>query len=84
VAAFRDEITSLDESFRNSVGYFDVSDLGRALDNLQQLKDILLNLLGLLRTEKHDVFFQRTLLSEKSDREERWFLFVEPVKELTC
>jgi hypothetical protein len=50
LAAFREEITTLDESFRNSVGYFDISDLRRALENLQQLKDIL-NTLGLLRVE---------------------------------
>ena len=50
LAAFREEITNLDESFRNSVGYFDISDLRRALENLQQLKDIL-NTLGLLRVE---------------------------------
>jgi len=50
LAAFRNEIASLDESFRNSVGYFDVADLRHALENLQQLKDTL-NTLGLLRVE---------------------------------
>lgn len=50
LAAFREEMATLDESFRNSVGYFDVADLRRALENLQQLKDIL-NTLGLLRVE---------------------------------
>lgn len=50
LASFRDEIETLDESFRISVGYFDIRDLRRALDNLQQLKDIL-NTLGLLRVD---------------------------------
>lgn len=50
LAAFREEIATLDESFRNSVGYFDISDLRHALENLQQLKDVL-NTLGLLRVE---------------------------------
>ncbi len=44
---FKREITSLDESFRNSIGYFEVRDLQRALDHLQGLKDIL-KTLGLL------------------------------------
>ena len=48
--AFKDEIATLDQRFANSVGYFDVSDLQRALAHLQQLKDIL-NSLGLLRKE---------------------------------
>jgi hypothetical protein len=47
---FKNEIASLDESFRNSVGYFEVQDLQRALEHLQSLKDILNNL-GLLSTE---------------------------------
>jgi len=47
---FKNEITSLDESFRNSVGYFEVKDLQRALNHLQSLKDIL-KTLGLLNTE---------------------------------
>jgi len=47
---FRGEIASLDESFRTSVGYFEVQDLQRALDHLQGLKDIL-RTLGLLSTE---------------------------------
>jgi hypothetical protein len=45
--AFRREIASLDEAFRNSVSYFEVGDLQRALDHLQELKDIL-RTLGLL------------------------------------
>jgi hypothetical protein len=44
---FRGEIESLDESFRNAVGYFEVQDLQRSLNHLQGLKDIL-NTLGLL------------------------------------
>jgi hypothetical protein len=47
---FKDEITSLPESFRTSVGYFEVQDLQRALDHLQGLKDIL-KTLGLLNVE---------------------------------
>ncbi len=47
---FKEEIASLDESFRTSVGYFEVQDLQRALDHLQGLKDIL-KTLGLLSTE---------------------------------
>jgi hypothetical protein len=50
LTAFQKEIASLDESFRNAVGYFDITDLCGALENLQQLKDIL-NTLGLLRVE---------------------------------
>lgn len=46
---FREEIASLDEGFRNSVGYFEVQDLQRALNHLQSLKDIL-KTLGLLNT----------------------------------
>lgn len=38
---FKEEITSLDESFRNSVGYFHVADLQTALDHLEALKGIL-------------------------------------------
>ncbi len=48
LATFRREIATLDESFRNSVGYLDIIDLQRALENLEQLKDIL-NSLGLMR-----------------------------------
>jgi hypothetical protein len=44
---FKREITSLDEIFRNAIGYFEVQDLQRALDHLQSLKDIL-KILGLL------------------------------------
>lgn len=47
---FKNEIASLDEGFRTSVGYFEVQDLQRALDHLQSLKDIL-NTLGLLSAE---------------------------------
>jgi hypothetical protein len=46
---FKGEIESLDESFRNSVGYFEVRALQHALNNLQNLKDILSGL-GLLST----------------------------------
>jgi hypothetical protein len=47
---FQGEIASLQESFRTSVGYFEVQDLQRALDHLQSLKDIL-KTLGLLSAE---------------------------------
>jgi hypothetical protein len=47
---FKGEIASLDEGFRNSVGYFEVEDLQLALDHLQSLKDIL-KTLGLLSAE---------------------------------
>jgi len=47
---FKGEIASLDESFRNSVGYFEVQDLQRALNQIQGLKDIL-KTLGLLSAE---------------------------------
>lgn len=47
---FKLEIASLDEGFRTAVGYFEVSDLQRALDHLQSLKDIL-KTLGLLTSE---------------------------------
>lgn len=47
---FKDEIVSLDEGFRTSVGYFEVQNLQRALDHLQGLKDIL-KTLGLLSAE---------------------------------
>ena len=50
---FKKEIAHLDESFRNSVGYFEVQDLQRALDYLQSLKDILKSL-GLLSAEGFD------------------------------
>ncbi len=50
--AFREEISSLDESFRKSVGYFNVDDLRRSLESLEQLKDIL-HTLGLLRVDMH-------------------------------
>jgi len=46
---FKREIASLDEGFRNAVGYFEVRDLQRALSQVQGLKDIL-NTLGLLIT----------------------------------
>jgi hypothetical protein len=48
---FRGEIESLDESFRNSVGYFEVQELQHALNHLEGLKDIL-NGLGLLNKVK--------------------------------
>lgn len=44
---FKREIASLDEGFRNSVGYFEVRDLQHALSHVQGLKDIL-KTLGLL------------------------------------
>lgn len=47
---FRGEIASLSESFRESVGYFEVEDLERALSHLQSLKDIM-KTLGLLDKE---------------------------------
>lgn len=47
---FRGEISSLEESFRNSVGYFKVDDLQEALDHLGAMKDILKSL-GLLSIE---------------------------------
>jgi hypothetical protein len=47
LAIFKREIASLDEDFRNSVGYLRIDDLQRALDHLQSMKD-LLNSLGLL------------------------------------
>jgi hypothetical protein len=46
---FKREIPSLDEGFRNAVGYFEVRDLQRALCHVQGLKEIL-NALGLLLT----------------------------------
>lgn len=46
---FKREIASLDENFRNAVGYFEVRDLQRALGQVQGLKEIL-NTLGLLIT----------------------------------
>ena len=48
--AFRGEIESLDESFRHAVGYFEVEDLQRAVDDLGSLKDTL-SALGLLGGE---------------------------------
>ena len=50
---FGNEIAHLDESFRNSVGYFEVQDLQHALDYLQSLKDILTSL-ELLSAEGFD------------------------------
>jgi hypothetical protein len=47
---FKGEIASLDEAFRNSVGYFEVKDLQQSLIHLQELKDIL-KTLGLLSIE---------------------------------
>jgi len=47
---FKEEIKSLDENFRNSVGYFNVDDLQTALEHLESMKDIL-KTLGLLNTE---------------------------------
>jgi hypothetical protein len=47
---FKEEIVSLDEGFRTSVGYFEVQDLQHALDHLQSLKEIL-KTLGLLSTD---------------------------------
>lgn len=46
---FRREIMSLDEGFRNSIGYFEVQNLQRALEHLRGLKDIL-KTSGLLST----------------------------------
>ena len=51
---FREEISSLDEDFRNSVVYFRVGDLQIALDNVESLKNIL-NKLGLLAVESFTV-----------------------------
>ena len=48
--AFRGEIASLDESFRDAVGFFPVGDLQRAVDDLGSLKDTL-STLGLLGGE---------------------------------
>jgi len=50
IETFQREISSLDEDFRNSVGYFKVSDLETALSNLEALKDILEGL-GLMAIE---------------------------------
>lgn len=47
---FKQEIATLDEHFRESVGYFEVQNLQRALDHLEGLKDIL-KTLGLLNME---------------------------------
>lgn len=47
---FKEEIKTLDESFRNAVGYFNVDDLQTALEHLELMKDIL-KTLGLLNTE---------------------------------
>lgn len=47
---FREEISSLDENFRNSIAYFKVDDLQAALDYLKSLKGIL-KTLGLLSVE---------------------------------
>ncbi|MBN2379740.1 hypothetical protein JXM67_08070 [candidate division WOR-3 bacterium] len=46
---FAEEISSLDENFKRSVGYLKVEDLYLALDRLKALKEIL-NSLGLLAT----------------------------------
>lgn len=48
--SFKGEIASLSESFRTSVGYFEVEDLQRALTHLQSLKEIM-KTLGLLSAE---------------------------------
>ncbi len=47
IEIFKGEILSLDESFRHSVGYFDVRDVLKALSYIQELKTILKDL-GLL------------------------------------
>ncbi|MEW6061510.1 MAG: hypothetical protein AB1600_06155 [Bacteroidota bacterium] len=47
---FKEEITTLDEGFRNSVGYFEVQSLQTALDHLQSLKAIMKSI-GLLNVE---------------------------------
>ncbi|MCK4816319.1 hypothetical protein KA005_11170, partial [bacterium] len=47
---FKGEIASLDEAFRNSVGYFEVKELQQSLMHLQELKDIL-KTFGLLSIE---------------------------------
>lgn len=51
IDAFRREISSLGEDFRNAVGYFEVSDLQQSLDHLDSLKTILDNL-GLLSAQR--------------------------------
>jgi hypothetical protein len=48
---FQEEIKTLDEDFRTSVGYFEVNDLQQALNNLQNLKDTL-ETLGLLQIKR--------------------------------
>lgn len=50
IAKFKQIIESLDEGFRTAIGYFEVGDLERALNHLQELKDILRGL-GLLASE---------------------------------
>jgi len=50
LAKFQQEISSLEEGFRTSVGYFEVQELQDALEHLQDLKDIM-KTLGLLRQE---------------------------------
>lgn len=50
IAKFRNEIASLDESFRNSVSYLSINELQLALNHLDALKKIL-KTLGLLKTE---------------------------------
>ncbi len=49
--AFRKEIASLGEDFRDAVGYFDVKDLEAALEQLDMLKEILRST-GLMSFEK--------------------------------
>ncbi len=48
--SFKEEIATLDEGFRNSVGYFEVQDLQTALDHMQALKSILRSI-GLLNVD---------------------------------
>lgn len=50
IEEFKSEIQTLDEGFRNSIGYFEIHDLQRALDHLQALKNIMKSL-GLLNVE---------------------------------
>jgi len=41
---FREQISSLYESFREKVGYFEINELNNALDNLKSLKENLSSL----------------------------------------
>lgn len=50
IEKFKMEISSLPEEFRNSVGYFNINDLQRALEHIDSLKEILTTI-GLMRTK---------------------------------